>query len=268
MSKDGNLIEIQVPTLAELQANGKQADLLLWVGCAGAYDDQYKKVSRNLVKILASAKVNFAVLGTEESCSGDPARRAGNEFLFQMQAMQNIKIINDYGIKDIITACPHCYNTLKNEYVDFGGYYNVMHHSTFIIKLIKDGRIKIRDKEILKTKSITYHDACYLGRGNGIYDDPRAIINKISNGVREMKRNKSRSFCCGAGGAQMFKVSEPGEREVYEDRSKEALELHPDIIATACPFCMTMLNDGVKHFKKEEVKVMDLADLVALAAEL
>lgn len=256
---------IKVPTIAEFAARGEQPDVLFWVGCAGAFDDRYQKVTREFVKILEHCMIKYAVLGTEESCTGDPARRAGNEFLFQMQALNNIQTLNRYNVKKIVTACPHCFNTFKNEYPELGGKYEVMHHSEFLQQLIREGKLKVTGGAF-KGKVITYHDSCYLGRGNNIYEAPRSIIESLDAELVEMKRNRSRGLCCGAGGAQMFKEAEKGNKEVNVERTEEALGLNPEIIATACPFCMTMMTDGVKHFNKEQqVKVYDLAELVAKA---
>ncbi|MBL4657113.1 MAG: (Fe-S)-binding protein [Flavobacteriales bacterium] len=249
--------------MADLKAKGESPDVLFWVGCAGAYDDRYQKVTRDFVKILHHLKINYAVLGIEESCTGDPAKRAGNEFVYQMQAMQNIELMNGYGVRKVITACPHCFNTLKNEYPELGGEYEVMHHSTFLQQLISEGTLKIKGDGEFKGKTITFHDSCYLGRGNDIYEAPRELLESLDANLVEMKRNKSKGLCCGAGGAQMFKDAEKGDKEVNIERTAEALELKPDVIATACPFCMTMMGDGVKHFEKEnETKVLDLAELV------
>ena len=259
-----NTTEYKVQTMAELAAKGEQPEVLLWVGCAGSYDERYKKVTRTFVKLLNLAKVSFAVLGEEESCTGDPARRAGNEFLFQMQAMSNIQVLNGYQIKTIVTACPHCYNTFKNEYPDLGGTYRVWHHSQFLQKLIDDGRLKIDVGNELKGKKVTYHDSCYLGRGNQIYDEPRALIKSLDAELVEMKRHRENGLCCGAGGAQLFKEPEKGDKFIHDERAEEALETGSQIIATACPFCMTMLTDGIKNKEKEnEVKVLDLAELIA-----
>ncbi|MCB0396638.1 MAG: (Fe-S)-binding protein [Flavobacteriales bacterium] len=250
--------------MAEVTAAGEQVDVLFWVGCAGAFDDRYKKVTRAFVKILDSVGVKYAVLGTEESCTGDPARRAGNEFLFQMQALGNIEVLNGYQVKKIVTACPHCFNTLKNEYPDLGGNYEVIHHSTFLQQLIDEGKVTVADGKPFKGKRITFHDSCYLGRGNGIYEAPRQVLEKLDADLVEMKRSKSRGLCCGAGGAQMFKEAEKGDKEVNVERTEEALGTGCGIIATGCPFCMTMMEDGTKHFNKEdEVKVYDLAELIA-----
>lgn len=260
---------LQVKTMAEMLSAGETPEILFWVGCAGSFDDRAKKITKALVKILNAAEINFAVLGTEESCTGDPAKRAGNEFLFQMQAMQNIQILNGYGITKIVTACPHCFNTLKNEYPELGGNYEVIHHSQFVQSLIDSGKLKIKDGGEFKGKKITFHDPCYLGRGNNIYEAPRELIMKLDAELVEMKRCKQKGFCCGAGGAQMFKEAENGNKEVNIERTEEALELKPNIIATGCPFCNTMMTDGVKNFNKEgEVKVLDIAELIAGAAEL
>ncbi len=250
--------------MADLAAQGKQPEILFWVGCAGSYDDRYKRVTQAFVKILNAIDVDFAVLGTEEACTGDPARRAGNEFLFQMQAAANIQVLNGYEIKKIVTACPHCFNTIKNEYPELGGTYEVIHHSTFLQQLINDGRLKMEGGGSFKGKKITYHDSCYLGRANNIYEAPRAVLESLDADLVEMKRCRTRGFCCGAGGAQMFKDAEPGREEVNINRTKEALATGASTIAVACPFCMTMMSDGVKNQEKEgEVQVKDLAELIA-----
>jgi Fe-S oxidoreductase len=255
--------ELEVKTMAEFMASGETPEVLFWVGCAGSFDDKAKKVTKSLVKILNHAKVKFAVLGTEEGCTGDPAKRAGNEFLFQMQAMQNIQVLNGYGIKEIVTACPHCFNTLKNEYPELGGNYEVVHHTQFIEKLLQERRITIQGGNF-KGKKITFHDPCYLGRANDIYEAPRNLIESLDAELNEMARNKKHSFCCGAGGAQMFKEAENGNVEVNVVRSEEAIATNPDVIAVGCPFCKTMLADGVKHFEKEEqIKVLDVSELLA-----
>jgi Fe-S oxidoreductase len=260
---------IKVPVLSELIARGERADVLFWVGCAGAYDDRYQKVTRDFVKILDHLRISYAVLGTEESCTGDPAKRAGNEFLFQMQAMKNIKVMNDYKVTKIISACPHCFNTLKNEYPSLGGNYKVLHHSTFLQQLINEGKLKVKGDGVFKGKTITFHDSCYLGRGNNIYEAPRDVLAGLDANLVEMRRNKSKGLCCGAGGAQMFKDAEAGDKEVNIERSEEALENKPDVIATACPFCMTMMTDGIKDKNKEaDVKVLDLAELVVQTNKL
>lgn len=260
--------ELKVPTMAEMMASGQQPDVLFWVGCAGSFDDRAKKITRAFVKILNKVGVNFAVLGTEESCTGDPAKRAGNEFLFQMQAMGNIQVLNTYEIKNIVTTCPHCFNTLKNEYPELGGNYEVKHHSEFLQELINKGKLTV-EGGVYKGKKITFHDPCYLGRANDVYEAPRALVQKLDAELVEMKRCKSKGLCCGAGGAQMFKEAEKGDKEINIERTEEALEIKPDIIATGCPFCMTMMNDGVKLKEKEkEVKVFDLAELIASANDL
>lgn len=259
---------LKVPTMAEMMASGQNPDVLFWVGCAGSFDDRAKKITRAFVKILNNVGVNFAVLGTEESCTGDPAKRAGNEFLFQMQAMGNIQVLNAYEIKKIVTTCPHCFNTLKNEYPELGGNYEVLHHSEFLQNLINEGKLTV-EGGVFKGKKITFHDPCYLGRANEVYEAPRLLIEKLDAELVEMKRCKSKGFCCGAGGAQMFKEAEKGNKEVNIERTEEALELQPDIIATGCPFCMTMMTDGVKLKDKEtETKVFDLAELIAKANDL
>jgi len=255
--------ELKVKTMAEYAASGEQPEILFWVGCAGSFDDRAKKITRAIVKILNHVGMKFAVLGTEEACTGDPAKRAGNEFLFQMQAMNNITVMNNYAVKKIVTGCPHCYNTLKNEYPGLGGNYEVMHHTQLVQQLIDSGKLKVRGGDF-KGKKITYHDACYLGRANDIYEAPRSVIQNLEANLEEMKRSKENGFCCGAGGAQMFKEPEKGTKDVNIERTEEALSRKPDVIATACPFCMTMITDGVKHFNKEkDVKVMDIAELTA-----
>lgn len=254
--------------MAEYAAAGKQPEVLFWVGCAGSFDDRAKKITKAFVKILNKAGVDFAVLGTEESCTGDPAKRAGNEFLFQMQAVTNIEVLNGYGVKSIVTACPHCFNTLKNEYPGLGGNYEVMHHTKFINQLLADGRLTL-EGGTFRGKRITYHDPCYLGRANGIYEAPRELISKLDAELSEMKRCRQRGLCCGAGGAQMFKEPEPGDKEVNVERTEEALETGAEIIAAACPFCNTMMTDGVKGKEKEStVAVLDIAELIARAGDL
>lgn len=260
--------ELKVPTMAEMMASGQNPDVLFWVGCAGSFDDRAKKITRAFVKILNNVGVNFAVLGSEESCTGDPAKRAGNEFLFQMQAMGNIQVLNGYEIKKIVTTCPHCFNTLKNEYPELGGNYEVLHHSEFLQNLINEGKLTIQGGTF-KGQKITFHDPCYLGRANDVYEAPRVLIEKLDAELVEMKRCKTNGFCCGAGGAQMFKEAEKGNKEVNIERTEEAIELKPDIIATGCPFCMTMMTDGVKLKDKEtEIKIFDLAELIAKANDL
>jgi len=252
---------MQIKTMAELSSEGKTPEILFWVGSAGSFDDRAKKITKAFVYILNKAKINFGVLGIEESSSGDAAKRAGNEFLFQMQALTNIEILNSYNVKKIVTTCPHAFNTLKNEYPSLGGNYDVIHHTQFISDLINKGRISIKGN--LKNKKIVFHDPCYLGRANGIYNSPRNIIKALGTQPIEMKRSKERSFCCGAGGAQMFKESEKGAQEVNVNRTEEALKLNPSIIATGCPFCNTMLTDGVMTIKEGAAEVMDLAELIS-----
>ena len=257
-----------VPTMAEMLAQGKQPEVLFWVGCAGSFDDRAKKITKAFVKILNRCNVEFAVLGTEESCTGDPAKRAGNEFLFQMQAMMNIEVLNAYEAKKIVTACPHCFNTLKNEYPELGGKYEVIHHTQFLKSLLDDGRLTIEGGQF-KGKRITFHDPCYLGRANNIYEAPRELIQKLDAELVELKRSKANGLCCGAGGAQMFKDAEKGDKEINIERTEEALNVNPEIIAAACPFCNTMMSDGVKNQEKEaSVKVMDIAELIANAQDL
>ncbi len=254
--------------MAEMLAQGQQPEVVFWVGCAGSFDDRAKRITKAFVKILNQAKVSFAVLGTEESCTGDPAKRAGNEFLFQMQAMMNIQVLNAYEAKKIVTACPHCFNTLKNEYPELGGHYEVIHHTQFLKSLLDEGRLKI-EGGTYKGKRITFHDPCYLGRANNVYEAPRALIEKLDAELVEMKRSRANGLCCGAGGAQMFKEPEKGNKDVNIERTEDALETKPEVIAAGCPFCNTMMTDGVKHFEKEsEVKVLDIAELIANAQDL
>lgn len=258
-----------VPTMAEKMAAGESPEILFWVGCAGSFDDRAKKITKALVKILNACKVDFAVLGAEENCTGDPAKRAGNEFTFQMQAMMNIQVLDAYEVKKIVTACPHCFNTLKNEYPELGGNYEVVHHTQLIQELINQGKLAMKDGGTFKGKRLTFHDPCYLGRANDVYEAPRELIEKLDVELVEMKRCKTTGLCCGAGGAQMFKEAEKGNKEVNVERTEEALALAPEIIATGCPFCNTMMTDGVKNFNKEaEVKVLDIAELIATAADL
>jgi heterodisulfide reductase subunit D len=253
-----------VTTMAEMAAKGEQPEILFWVGCAGSFDDRAKRVTVAFAKILTATGTKFAILGNEETCTGDPARRAGNEFLFQMQAMNNIQVLNGYEVKKIVTACPHCFNTLKNEYPELGGNYEVIHHSTMLQSLINEGKIKLKEGGEFKGKKITYHDSCYLGRANNIYEAPRAVLQALDADLVEMKRCRTTGLCCGAGGAQMFKEPEKGNKDINIARAEEALETKATTVAVACPFCMTMLTDGVKNKEKEgEVKVKDLAELIA-----
>jgi Fe-S oxidoreductase len=260
--------KIEIPVMADLFAKGKKPEYLFWVGCAGAFDDRYKKVTGAFAKILTYLNVSYAVLGKEESCTGDPARRAGNEMLYQMQAMQNIEVFSMYEVKKIITICPHCYNIFKNDYPDLGGEYEVINYVQFLDQQIKEGKLEI-DKKILGESSITFHDPCYLGRANNIYNEPRSILQTISPKVVEMDRNKSFALCCGAGGAQYFKEAEKGEKEVFLERTEDALKTNADIIATACPFCMTMMTDGLKYKnKEEEVSNFDIAELIVQVLDI
>jgi heterodisulfide reductase subunit D len=263
-----DMSQINVPTMADYMAKGETPEILFWVGCAGSFDDRAKKITKAIVKILNHVNIKFAVLGVEESCTGDPAKRAGNEFLFQMQAMQNIQVLNGYEVKKIVTGCPHCFNTIKNEYPELGGKYEVLHHTQLVQQLIDSGKLKVAGGEF-KGKKITFHDPCYLGRGNGEYEAPRNIIQKLDAELSEMKRSRANGLCCGAGGAQMFKEAEKGNKEVNVERSEEALALNPDVIAVGCPFCMTMMRDGVKHFEKEDkVQVLDVSEMIAKANDL
>ena len=246
---------IKVPTMAQLMAEDKKPEVLFWVGCAGSFDDRAKKITKAFVKILNNANVDFAVLGTEESCTGDPAKRAGNEFLFQMQAMTNIEVMNAYEITKVVTACPHCFNTIKNEYPELGGKYEVLHHTQFLKDLLNDGRLKVEGGKF-KGKRITFHDPCYLGRANNEYEAPRELLEKLEVELLEMKKSKRNGLCCGAGGAQMFKEPEPGNKDVNIERTEQALETNPSVIAAGCPFCNTMMTDGVKAKEKEgEIEV-------------
>ncbi|MDG3581629.1 (Fe-S)-binding protein [Galbibacter pacificus] len=259
---------IKVPTMAEMMAEGKSPEVLFWVGCSGSFDDRAKKITKAFVKLLNKANVSFAVLGTEESCTGDPAKRAGNEMLFQMQAMTNIEVLNGYEVKKIVTACPHCFNTLKNEYPSLGGNYDVVHHTQFLRSLLSEGKLTIEGGKF-KGKRITFHDPCYLGRANNVYEAPRDLIQKLDAELVEMKSCKKRGLCCGAGGAQMFKEPEKGNKDINIERTEQALETKPEIIAAGCPFCNTMLTDGIKNKEKEaQIAVMDVAELIANAGDL
>ncbi|APG59530.1 (Fe-S)-binding protein [Christiangramia salexigens] len=259
---------LKVPTMAEYMSEGKKPEVLFWVGCAGSFDDRAKKITKAFVKLLHQAGVDFAVLGTEESCTGDPAKRAGNEFLFQMQAATNIEVLNGYEIKKVVTACPHCFNTLKNEYPALGGNYEVMHHTQFLKALLNEGRLKVEGGKF-KGKKITFHDPCYLGRANNEYEAPRDLLRKLEVELVEMRKCKKNGLCCGAGGGQMFKEPEPGNKDVNIERTEQALEVKPEIIAAGCPFCNTMMTDGVKNKEKEDsVAVMDVAELIANAEDL
>jgi len=260
--------KIEVPVMADLFARGEKPEYLFWVGCAGAYDDRYKKVARAFTKILTHLNVSFAVLGKEESCTGDPARRAGNEMLYQMQALQNIEIFKMYEVTKIITICPHCFNIFKNEYPDLGGNYEVINYVQLLDKFMEEGKLKI-DASTLNNDRITFHDPCYLGRANDIYNEPRHLLKAMTTNYVEMERNKSFALCCGAGGAQMFKEAEHGNKEVFIERTEDVLKTNPKIIATACPFCMTMMTDGLKYKnKEEEIKNYDIAELISISLGL
>jgi len=261
-------LAMKVNTMAEMIASGQTPEVLFWVGCAGSFDQRAQKITKAFATILDKAGVNYAILGKEEACTGDPARRAGNEFMFQMMAYQNIQILNGYSIKKIVTTCPHCFNILKNEYPVLGGNYEVIHHTQFLQELIEQGKIKITDSNVWKGKSITYHDSCYLGRANEIYEAPRKVLESLDMELREMKRCKSKGLCCGAGGAQMFKEEEKGDKRVNMERADEAIETKSDFVASACPFCNTMLSDGIKN-RDEEVntQVLDIAEMIAKAMQ-
>jgi len=259
----------QVPLMSDLVARGEKPEYLFWVGCAGSFDQRAQSITKAFAKILHHTGVKFAVLGIEEVCTGDPARRAGNEFLFQMQALTNIATLNTYQVTKIVTACPHCFNTLKNEYPELGGNYEVIHHTQLLQQLIDEGRIKLKEGGCFKGKRITYHDSCYLGRANGVYEAPRKVLEILDAELVEMKRCKSRGLCCGAGGAQMFKEDEPGKKHVNMERTSDVLESKAGIVVAACPFCNTMLTDGVKYNdKQDEVQVLDIAEIIAKAADL
>lgn len=248
--------------MADLAAEGKEPEVLFWVGCAGSFDPRAQKVTLAFTKVLNAAGVDFAILGNEESCTGDPARRAGNEFVFQMTALQNIETLKMYKVKKIVTACPHCFNTLKNEYPALGGNYEVIHHTQYLQGLLDEGKIAIQGGAF-KGKKITYHDSCYLGRANGVYEAPRAVLNMLDTELVEMKRCRTNGLCCGAGGAQMFKEDEPGDKRINLERTEEALETGANIVAVNCPFCLTMMQDGIAaKDKQEEVMVLDLAELI------
>ncbi len=254
---------MQIPIMAEMAATGQSPEILFWVGCAGSYDARAQKVTLALAEILNQAGISFAILGNEERCTGDPARRAGNEFLFQMLALQNIETLNIYGVKKMVTACPHCFNALKNEYPALGGHYEVIHHTQLIADLIAEGRLKIKEGGNFKGKRITYHDSCYLGRVNGVYEAPRAVLAALDADLLEMKRSRANGLCCGAGGAQMFKEDEAGNKRINVERTEEALSSGAEVIAVNCPFCLTMMTDGVKaKDKQDQVMVYDLTELI------
>ena len=259
--------QLHIPTVAELVAKGEAPDILFWVGCAGSFDERAQRVTRDICKILQHVGIKYALLGTEESCTGDPAKRAGNEFLFQMQAMMNIQVLDGYEIKKIVTACPHCFNTLKNEYPSLGGNYEVIHHTQLIQSLIEQGKLKPADGHSFEGKRITYHDPCYLGRANEVYEAPRKALEVLDADLVELKRCRSNGLCCGAGGAQMFKEPEAGNKDINIERIEDVIESQATIVAAACPFCMTMLSDGVK-IKEQEIQVLDIAEIMAKANKL
>ena len=261
--------KIKVPTMAEMTAEGKSPEVLFWVGCAGSFDQRYQRVTKAFVRILHHVGISYAVLGPEESCTGDPAKRAGDEMTFQMQALTNIEVLKGYNVKKIVTACPHCFNTLKNEYPALGGNFDVIHHSTFLEELIASGKLRVQGDKELRQKGVTYHDSCYLGRSNEVYEAPRKVIESLKVEIKEMKRSRTKGLCCGAGGAQMFKDAEPGSKEINIERAEEAVATGTGVIAVNCPFCLTMLSDGVKHQEKEDsVQVLDIAELIASAKGL
>jgi Fe-S oxidoreductase len=261
--------DIHIPTMFELAEKGEKPEVLFWVGCAGSYDERYKAVTRSIVKILHSVGITFAVLGQEETCTGDPAKRAGDEFTFQMQALMNIQTLDNYGVKKIVTACPHCFNTLKNEYPSLGGTYEVIHHSQLIQDLINSGKIKMEGGGEFKGKRITYHDSCYLGRANNIYEAPREVLRQLDADLVEMRRCKTNGLCCGAGGAQMFKEPEKGRLDVNMERTEDILQTTATVVAVNCPFCMTMLSDGIKFKNREkDIQVLDIAEIVVKAKNL
>ena len=259
---------MHIPIVAAMMAEGKSPDILFWVGCAGSFDQRAQKITKAFAAILDKVGINYAILGKEEMCTGDPVRRAGNEFMFQMMAYQNIQVLNNYNIKNIVTACPHCFNTLSNEYKELGGHYVVIHHTSFLQQLIDEGKIKMKEGGVFKGKRITYHDSCYLGRANSIYEAPRKVLEALDAELVEMKRCRSNGLCCGAGGAQMFKEEEKGNTRINFERTNEAIATGASVIAAACPFCNTMLSDGVKNNEKEqEIQVLDVAELVAASMQ-
>jgi Fe-S oxidoreductase len=260
---------MKITTMAEAAANEHTPEVLFWVGCAGSFDQRSQKITKAFAKILNKAGVDFAVLGEEENCTGDPARRAGNEFLFQMMAQQNIETLNGYGVKTIVTTCPHCFNTLQNEYPELGGHYDVLHHTQFLQQLIDNGRLQLQGGGAYKGKRITFHDSCYLGRSNGVYEAPRELIRKLDAELVEMRSCRSKGLCCGAGGGQMFKEAEQGKKEVNVARMEEAIETRSEVVAAACPFCMTMMDDGIKQTDQEgKMQAWDVAELIAKAEDL
>lgn len=259
---------MKIHTMADMQAAGKEPEVLFWVGCAGSFDARAQKVTKAFVTILDSIGIDFAILGDEESCTGDPARRAGNEFVFQMLALQNIEVLNAYNVKRIVTACPHCFNTIKNEYPQLGGNYDVVHHSQYLNELLKEGRLTIKGGAF-SGKKITYHDSCYMGRVNGVYEAPRELMKALDIELVEMKRCKTTGLCCGAGGAQMFKEDEPGDKRINIERAEEVIGTGAEAVAANCPFCITMLGDGIKaQDKQDDIMVYDLSELVVKSNNL
>jgi Fe-S oxidoreductase len=251
-----------VKNISEYINNGETPEVVFWVGCAGSFDARAQKVTKAFCELMDGAGVKYAILGNEEKCTGDPARRAGNEFVFQMLAIQNIETLNMYGVKDIVTACPHCFNTLKNEYPALGGNYHVVHHTQYLSKLFESGRLKIEGGQF-KGKKITYHDSCYLGRINGEYEAPRQLLEALDIELVELKRSKTNGLCCGAGGAQMFKEDEPGDKRINVERMEEVIASGASIVGANCPFCITMLSDGAKaKGKEEDVMVYDISELI------
>ncbi len=252
---------LDVPRMAEKQ----EVDVLLWVGCSASFDERAKKIAQATAKLLTAAGVNFAILGEEENCNGDPARRAGNEFLFQMMAQMNVEILNQYKFKTMVTLCPHCFNTLKNEYPDFGGNYHVIHHTELLAQLVRDGRLKPRNRVDAK---VAFHDSCYLGRYNDVYDPPREVLLAIPGvALLEPAKTRDRGLCCGAGGAQMFKEEEDGDERIYLRRTGQLLDTQADTLASACPFCQRMLLDGLADKERDDVKQLDVAELLWQSVE-
>lgn len=260
--------KLNVPIMADLHAEGKKPEVLFWVGCAGSFDQRAQKITVAFCKILNELNINYAVLGKEESCTGDPARRAGNEFAFQMKAQENIMVLNNYEVSRIVTTCPHCFNILRNEYPKIGMYdAQVMHHSQYLQQLIDSGQLKV-DGGAFEGKTITYHDSCYLGRANEVYEAPRSVLKELDGTLAEMADNKSKGLCCGAGGAQMFKENEKGDRRINSARTDQVLDTNPNIVAANCPFCITMLQDGLKEREKQDVMVLDLSELIVQSNNL
>ncbi len=255
------MLNLSVKTLADLAQEGRSPDILFWVGCAGSFDPRAQKIVKSFASILTNLEVNFAILGDEEQCTGDPARRAGNEFVFQMVALQNIETLNSYGVKRIVTACPHCFNILKNDYPALGGQYEVIHHTQLLSELMDSGQLRIKSDGAYQGESVTYHDSCYLGRANGIYEIPRRLLQELKVDLKEVKRSKSNGFCCGAGGAQMFKEEEEGSGRVNQERVRELAEKKCGVVAANCPFCTTMLTDGIKEIE-EDIKVVDISEMI------